>query len=196
MTGVQTCALPISVAAARSVHLNGTLTGAAGQAVGLDVGLTRSGGLAGTITQGGVPLSIIDAAGTVYIKATRAFLAELDVSASICTVMCGRYVAMSSAKGDQLARELSMPQMLQSVTGSLPAFTRTGTQTINGQLAQVLHGADGSTLAVAATGTPYPVEAISPRGQRGRLGFSQWNSVPLPAPPPASQVINLSKLGG
>jgi hypothetical protein len=185
-----------AVLAAGSVHLNGTLTGAAGQAVGLDVGLTRSGGIAGTVTQGGVPLTIVDAAGTVYIKATRAFLAELNVSASVCSVMCGKYVAMSSAKGDQLARELSMPQMLHSVTGNLPAFTSTGTQTINGQLAQVLRGSDGSTLAVAATGTPYPVAAISPPGQRDRLGFSQWNSVPQPTPPPASQVINLSKLGG
>jgi hypothetical protein len=188
--------MKLAVRAATSVHLNGTLTGTGSATVGLDVGLTRSSGFSGTVTQDGIPLTIIDAAGKVYIRATRAYLAELNVPAAVCSVMCGKYVAMSSAKGDALAGQLTMSQMLQSVTGSLPAFTKAGTQTINGQRAQVLHGADGSTLAVAATGTPYPVEAVSPAGSRGGLAFSQWNSVPKPVAPPASQVIDLSKLGG
>jgi hypothetical protein len=188
--------MKLAVRAATSVHLNGTLTGTGSATIGLDVGLTRSSGFSGTVTQGGIPLTIIDADGKVYILATRAFLAELNVPAAVCSVMCGKYVAMSPAKGDALAGQLTMSQMLQSVTGSLPAFTNAGTQTVNGQRAQVLHGADGSTLAVAAAGTPYPVEAISPPGGRGGIVFSRWNSVPKPVPPPASQVIDLSKLGG
>jgi glucose/arabinose dehydrogenase len=194
--------MKLAVQAAASVHLNGTLsgtgtgTGTGAKTVGLDVSLTRSSGFSGTVTQNGIPLTIIDAGGTVYIRATKAFLAELNVPAAVCSVMCGKYVAMSRAKGDALAGQLDMSQMLQSVTGRLPAFTKAGTQTVNGQRAQVLTGADGSTLAVAATGTPYPLEAISPHGGRDRIAFSQWNSVPTPAAPPASQVIDLSKLGG
>jgi hypothetical protein len=192
-----------AVRAASSVHLTGTLGGAGGaggagggKAVGIDVGVTRSGAFSGTVTQRGVSLTIINAGGTVYIRATRAFLAQLNVPAAVCSVLCGKYVAMSPAKGDALAGELNMPVMLQSITGRLPAFTETGTQTVDGQRARVLRGADGSTLAVASTGTPFPVEAISPQGQHGRLGFSQWNSVPPPVPPPAGQVIDLTKLGG
>lgn len=192
--------MKLAVQAAASVHLDGTLTGTGTgtgtRTVGLDVGLTRSSGFSGTVTQNGVPLTIIDAGGTVYIRATKAFLAELSVPAAVCSVMCGKYVAMSRAKGDALAAQLDMSQMLQSITGRLPAFTKAGTQTVNGQRAQVLTGADRSTLAVAATGTPYPLEAISPPGGRDRIAFSQWNSVPKPAAPPASQVIDLSKLGG
>ena len=189
--------MKLAVRAATSVHLNGTLTGTGSATIGLDVGLTRSSGFSGTVTQGGgIPLTIVDADGKVYILATRAFLAELNVPAAVCSVMCGKYVAMSPAKGDALAAQLAMSQMLQSVTGSLPAFTNAGTRTINGRRAQVLHGADGSTLAVAATGAPYPVEAISPSGGRGGIAFSRWNSVPKPVAPPASQVIDLSKLGG
>jgi hypothetical protein len=188
--------MKLAVRAATSVHLNGMLTGTGSATIGLDVGLTRSSGFSGTVTQGGIPLRIIDADGTVYILATSAFLAELNVPAAVCSVLCGKYVAMSPAKGDALAGQLTMSHMLQSVTGSLPAFTSAGTQTINGQRAQVLHGADGSTLAVAATGAPYPVEAISPSGGRGGIAFSRWNSVPKPVAPPASQVIDLSKLGG
>jgi hypothetical protein len=189
-------AMRAAVRAARSVHLTGTLSGTGGKTVSLDVGLIRSGGFSGTVTQGGVPQTIINAGGTVYVKATRAFLSELNVSAAVCAVMCGKYVAMSSAKGNALAGELSMPGMLRPFTGSLPAFTSAGTKTINGRSAQVLHGADGSTLAVAATGIPYPVQVISPRGAHGRLSFSQWNSVPAPVAPPASKVIDLSRLLG
>ena len=187
--------MKLAVRAATSVHLNGTLTGTGSATVGLDVGLTRSGGFSGTVTQGGIPLTVIDAAGKVYIRATRAYLSELNVPAAVCSVICGKYVAMSPANSDALAGQLTMSQMLQSVTGSLPAFTNAGMQTINGQRVQVLHGADGSTLAVAATGPPYPVEAVSPAGRRGELAFSHWNSVPKPVAPPASQVVDLSKLG-
>jgi hypothetical protein len=182
--------------AATSVHLTGSLSGTGGKTVGLNVGLTRSGRFSGTVAENGATLTIINAGGKVYIKATRAFLAQLNAPAAVCSLMCGKYVAMSPAQGDELAGQLSMVPLLQSITGRLPAFTSAGTQTINGQLAQVLHGADGSTLAVAATGQPYPVEAISPHNSHGSIGFSQWNSVPPPVAPPVSQVIDLSKLGG
>ena len=184
-----------AVQAAASVHVTGTLNGTGARTVGLDVGLTRSGGFAGTVTRSGVPLTIIDAGGQVYIRATRAFLAELNVPAAVCSVMCGKYVLMSRAKGDALAGQLDMSRMLQSITGRLPAFTKAGTQTVDGRRAQLLTGADGSTLAVAAGGLPYPLEAISPHGGRDRIAFSRWNGVPKPAAPPPGQVIDLRRLG-
>jgi hypothetical protein len=140
-------------------------------------------------------LTIINAGGKVYIKATRSFLALLHVPAVVCSVMCGKYVEMSAAQGAALTGELSMPQLLQSITGKLPVFTSAGIQTVSGQPAQILHGADGSTLAVAATGKAYPIEAISSRDKHGSLSFSQWNSVPPPVAPAASQVIDVNKLG-
>jgi hypothetical protein len=185
-----------AIRTATSVHLTGSLSETGGKTVGLNVGLTRSGLFSGTVAEGGTTLTIINAGGKVYIKATRAFLAQLNVPAAVCSLMCGKYVAMSSAQGDELAGQLNMTRLLGSISGRLPAFTSAGTKTINGQLAQVLRGADGSTLAVAATGRPFPVEAISPHDSRGSISFSQWNSVPPPATPPASQVIDLSKLGG
>jgi hypothetical protein len=189
-------AMKAAVRSASSVRMTGTLSGPGGQTVGLDVGLIRSGGFSGTVTQGGVRQTIINAGGTVYIKATRAFLAQLHVPAAVCSVMCGKYVAMTAARGDALAGELSMPQLLRSFTGTLPGFTRARPQTINGRSVQVLHGSDGSTLALAATGPPFPVEVISPPGRHGRVSFSQWNQVPRPAAPPAGTVIRLSKLTG
>lgn len=185
-----------AIRTATSVHLTGSLSETGGKTVGLNVGLTRSGLFSGTVAEGGTTLTIINAGGRVYIKATRAFLAQLGVPAAVCSLMCGKYVAMSSAQGDALAGQLNMTQLLQEISGRLPAFTSSGTRIINGQLAQVLRGADGSTLAVAATGRQYPVEAISPHHSRGSISFSRWNSVPPPVTPPARQVIDLSKLGG
>ncbi len=126
-------AMKAAVRAARSVHLSGTLSGTGGRSVDIDIGLTRDRGFAGTLTRSGAPETIIDAGGTVYVKATRALLGQLHAPAAVCTVICGKYVALTAAKGDALAGELSMPAMLSSFTGKLPAFTRAGTQTVNGR---------------------------------------------------------------
>jgi len=54
-----------AVRAATSVHVTGTLSGTGGKTVGLNVGLIRSGAFSGTVTQGGVTLTIINAGGKV-----------------------------------------------------------------------------------------------------------------------------------
>ncbi|HTS95372.1 MAG TPA: hypothetical protein VMI33_02030 [Streptosporangiaceae bacterium] len=182
------------VKAARSVHLDGVLR-SGGKAIGLNLGLTSSGGFAGTITENGVPLTLVDAGDKVYVKATAPFLAQLRVPASACSIMCGKYVEMSGSQGDELAGNLNMSSLLASFTGRLPRFTDAGTTTVAGHAGQVLLGPDGSRLVVAAAGPPYPLQAVARQGN-GSLDFSQWNAVPRPVAPPAGQVIDLSKLTG
>jgi len=183
-----------AVNAASSVHLDGVLHDG-GRTVALDIGLVRSGGFAGTIAGNDVPLTLIDAGGKVYVKATPAFLRELRVSSAVCSLMCGKYVELTSAQTSALAGDFTMRTLLGSLTGALPRLADAGTTTVNGQHARVLRASDGSTLDVAATGSPYPLRVIG-KAHRGRLDFSQWNSVPRPVAPPASQVINVSQLGG
>jgi hypothetical protein len=183
-----------AVNAANSVHLDGVLHNS-GRAVALDVGLLRSGGFAGTIVGNGVPLTLIDTGGKVYIKATPAFMREMKVSSAVCSVICGKYVELTSAQTRALAGNFTMRNLLASLTGTLPEFADAGTTTVNGRQARVLRASDGSMLDVAATGTPYPLRAIG-KAHSGWLDFTQWNSVPQPAAPPASQVINMSSLGG
>ena len=187
-----------AVQAASSVHLSGVLRNG-GKPIGLNLGLIRSGEFSGTLTQNGIPLMIIDVGGKVYVKATAAYLRELKVPASVCSIMCGKYVEVSSAQARSLTGSLSMSALLSSFTGKAPPFTNGGTTTVAGQKGQVLLGPDGSRLVVAATGTPYPLQAVgrqSNGGQQsnGTLNFSRWNAVPRPATPPASQVINLNKI--
>lgn len=185
-----------AVQTATSVHVAGQLV-ADGRPLALDLGVHKSGQLAGTITTQGVPLTIIDTGGKAYIKATPAFLALLRQSPAVCKLICGKYVLATGGKEDQLTGSLGMQSLLGSMTRRQPpAITSAGTTTVNGAPARVLRGADGSTLAVAARGAPYPlrVTAAPARGREGTLEFSQWNSVPLPAAPPAAKVIDLRQL--
>jgi hypothetical protein len=182
-----------AVSGANSVHLNGVLR-SSGRAVGLDIGLIKSGEFSGTITDNGVPLTLTDTGGKLYVKATPAFLKQLRVSPALCSLMCGKYVELTTAQSGALAGNFTMRKLLASLTGSLPKFADAGTTTVRGQQAQVLRAADGSMLDVAATGTPYPLRAVG-KGHNGQLDFTQWNSVPHPAAPPANQVINMASLG-
>jgi hypothetical protein len=187
-----------AVQAASSVHLSGVLRNG-GKPIGLNLGLIRSGEFSGTLTQNGIPLTLIDAGGKVYVKATAAYLRELKAPASVCAVMCGKYVEVSSAQARSLSGSLGMSALLASFTGKLPQLTNAGTTTVAGREGQVLQGPDGSRLVVAATGTPYPLQAVGRQSNGGKqsngtLDFSQWNAVPRPTAPPASQVINLNKI--
>ncbi|HEY2553251.1 MAG TPA: hypothetical protein VGI64_22020 [Streptosporangiaceae bacterium] len=185
-----------AVQSATSVHVTGQLV-ADGRPLALDLGMHSSGQLAGTITTQGVPLTIIDTGGKGYVKATPAFLALLRQSPAVCKLICGKYVLTTGAKEEQLTSSLGMRSLLGALTRrQSPAITSAGTTTVNGAAARVLRGADGSTLAVAARGAPYPlrVTAAPARGREGSLEFSQWNSVPLPAAPPAAKVIDLRQL--
>ena len=56
-----------------------------------------------------------------------------------------------------------------------------------------MRASDGSTVYVAAQGPPYPLRLT--KGS-SRADFTQWNSVTIPPPPPASQIVDLSQLTG
>jgi hypothetical protein len=187
-----------AVRAASSVHLSGVLRNG-GKPIGLNLGLLRSGEFSGTLTQNGIPLRLIDAGGKVYVKATAAYLKELKAPASLCSVMCGKYVEVSPAQARSLSGNLGMSALLSSFTGKMPRFTNAGRTTVAGRPGQVLRGPGGSRLVVAAAGPPYPLQAVgrpsnAGGASNGTLTFSQWNAVPRPAAPPASQVINLNKI--
>ena len=100
------------------------------------------------------------------MKATAAYLKELKAPASVCAVMCGKYVEVSSAQARSLSGSLGMSALLASFTGKLPQFTNAGTTTVAGREGQVLRGPDGSRLVVAATGTPYPLQAVGAGSRR------------------------------
>lgn len=181
---------------ARSVHLAGNLR-SHGTAVGLDVSMDRSGAFSGSIDNEGTRLDIVDTSKRVYVKVTSAFLKLSGAQASACQRACGKFVAAPAGLANSIGGDLTMEKLLGNVRQALPSYVKAGMTTITGQQALVLHGSDGSTLYVAATGTRYPLRAVAAKPDNaGALDFSEWNAVPAITAPPASEVISISQLVG
>ena len=162
--------------------------------MGLNLGVHRSGDLAGSITENGVPLQVIVAGGKSYVKATSAFLNQLRQPASICTAICGKWIELPANRAKQLTQSLSLANLTRALRGQTPRIAGTSVTAVAGHQAYQLRASDGATLSVAANGTHYPLVVTGPHGD-GTVRFSQWNSVPAPSPPPKGQTINVSIIG-
>ena len=123
----------------------------------------------------------------------------MHVPASACAMVCGRYLVLPAASargmtGNMGWGELMNPSAFRGNPGA--GVTVTGPVTINSRQAWKVSG-KGGTGYVAAHGPAYPLRITTPGGQgAGQIDFTQWNSVTIPGPPPASQQVDLSKLGG
>jgi hypothetical protein len=188
--------LKAAMSHATSVHLTGQLR-SHGSEVDLNVSMIRSGALAGLIESGATKLDIVADGRTVYIKVTSAFLKLAQAPAAACSRACGKYVTEPATQAAAITGDFSMSSLLAGVASELPSYRRAGTAMIGGRPALDLRGSDGSTLYVAATGTPFPLRAIAPASSdAGELNFSQWNAVPPVTAPPAADVISLGQLAG
>jgi hypothetical protein len=79
---------------------------------------------------------------------------------------------------------------VSSLAHPLGTLSKAGT-TVGGMAAILLKSATGVTVAVAAHGTPFPLEIVSPGS--GSLTFTDWNK-PVTVKKPASY-INVAQLG-
>jgi hypothetical protein len=179
---------------ASSVHVSGSIT-QAGKQLGLDLSLTRAGGLSGRLSASGAGFFVLSTHGSTYIKVTGAFLRYAHLSTTACTLMCGKYLKLTSSQAQGMTGSLSMATLLGGTAKTSPHVRNVGTATVNGQRAWVLRGSDGTTAYVAAQGNHYLLRLVPPGG-KGRLDFTQWNAVKIPAPPPPGQVVDLSQLHG
>jgi len=193
-----TSSMQSSVRNASGVHVSGQLS-RDGVPLGIDLNLTRDGDAAGTISQRGTPLHVIAAKSKIYIEVTPAFLRETRMPAAACARACGKWIELTQGQASQLTGELSMQKLLTPLmfgqapaSGHAPKLTTAGRTTVHGQPAWVLRASDGSTVAVSAAAQHYPLVARSGRTQQQVVTFSQWNSVPAPTPPPASQLLHLN----
>ena len=181
---------------AESVHLYGTIP-SGGENFGIDVRYNRSGNLTGTFTLGGVTADVVVTGGHSYLKG-RALFAKY-AGAQAAALIGDRWVAVPAGAGPgadivasistftdfaKLADALSMP--------SGGAVTKGASTTVDGQAVVALRDAD-STLYVATTGKPYPVE-VKPQTGSQALHFASWDAaVDVSAPRDA---LDFSALGG
>ena len=181
---------------AESVHMAGSVNQGSQTAT---INMSFSGNsVAGTVGLNGASFELLSLNSTTYIKLDAAFLKYAKAPASACATICGKYVELPASSASQITGSLNMQQLMNQVFSdkNMNAAASSGCvfspATVNGQ--SVLQCRQGSyTVDVAAHGKPYLVFFSGPHGEH--IAFSEWNSVTLPAAPPASKVISLNKLG-
>src|SRR5581483_9386312 len=156
----------------------------------------------GTIGQGGngtmsfstsgQTYHIVLANGSVYLDGAgiRYLLASADPS--LTGTKCVQFAA-----GDSTISGLTDAANSQSLADSLKKLgnlTNGGTTTVNGQPGIVLNAADGSTIVVAGSGTPYPLQLKTSTGET--VNFSNFSSNPPSVNPPTGCLNYQSLVGG
>jgi hypothetical protein len=193
-----TSSMQTSVRNASGVHVAGQFS-RNGVPLGIDLDVTKNGDAAGTISQRGTPLHIVATNSKIYIEVTPAFLRETSMPAVACAMACGKWAELTQGEASQLTGDLSMQKLLTALifgeaqtSAQAPQLTKAGSTTVDGQPAWLLRADDGSTVAVSAAATHYPLAARSGRSPHQVVTFSKWDSVPAPNPPPASQLLDRS----
>jgi hypothetical protein len=175
---------------ATSFHIAAVVT-QGGSKVSVNMSMTRSGDMSGTMSVNKRPVNVLVTQGHAYLKVTSGLLKSQNLPTAACTLICGKYLKVPASQAKSMLNGMDMSSFLGQV--SVPQLSYVRTVTVDGQPAWQMRASDGSTVYVAAQGPPYPLRLT--KGP-SRADFTQWNSVTIPPPPPASQVVDLSQLTG
>jgi hypothetical protein len=181
---------------ATAVHIAGSIQEGA-TPLTLDLHLVAAKGGSGHMSENGVGFDIVRVGDKAYIRGSNAFYKKF-AGASAAQLLQGKWLVGSAATG-RFAALTPLTDLHAFFTGALgrhDKLTKGAVTTVNGQKVVALKdGANGGTLYVATTGTPYPVELVSPgNGKEGKVAFDQWNTtVTITAPKGA---VDISKLNG
>jgi hypothetical protein len=182
---------------ATSVRVTGRLT-ENGTPEALNLSMFTNGDLTGTLSANGQPpVSLIVVNKSVYVLVTAAFLKSAVGSAVSCDGLCGKYISVAGSQASSLTSGLSLTGLLKDFSDLKRAGqSPVGTTTVDGQKAFVFKDtADNATLDVAATGPAYPLRITGQaKSTAATIIFSDWNKVPTPTAPPASDIVDPSKL--
>jgi hypothetical protein len=183
---------------ARSVRISGTVH-QGGKNLGLNLAMTRSGGMSGQISEDGAAFTVLTTQGQTYLELSAAFLKLSRLPAAACTLFCGKYLEFTPVQSQQLLSGLNMPSLMDSITNSiadLHAATYVGTGTANAQPAWLLMDRGGDLAYIALHGRPYLLRVVEAQPSAGAVSLTQWDAVQIPAPPPPGQIVSVSQLTG
>jgi hypothetical protein len=181
---------------ATSVHVGGS--GISGNTpLSLDLYLVAGKGGRGHLTLNGLSFDIVRIGPNVYFKGDSRFWSHFG-SGLLVALLKGRWLEepVSHRNLASFAPLTDLPKLFHAILGTHGKLTKGATTTVNGQeaIAIVDRSSSGGTLYVAATGTPYPLELVSPGSKHGSISFDQWNQ-PMALSAPANP-IDVSKLKG
>ena len=180
--------------AASSVHVAGALNDS-GKSLALDLVLAHGKGK-GTMAESGLSFQIVRVGNVAYIKGTDAFLQQF-AGAAAAQLFHDKWLKgpVGSGRLASLAPLTDIVELFNGAFGTHGKLTNEGETTYKGQkVVAIKDSSDGSTLYVAATGTPYPLAPPAAARRRAPITFDHWNdSVSIDAPKGA---VDIGKLGG
>jgi hypothetical protein len=176
-------------AAARSVHLNGTLY--SGGALKIDLVAFGNGDLAGFMTGPlGNTLHLIIVNGKTYLESNASFWEKwFKVPPAKADKLASTWILSSTSSGSSSG--LSIKNAFEF--SSTAKLSNAGKSIIAGQSVVGVRDATGKTLWIASTGKGYPVALTTvSSGKNYTVTFSDWNADNLPTPP--KNVVPISSI--
>ena len=157
--------------------------------------LTKN-GATGTMSQSTGSFQLIATTDTIYIKGDGNFNTTF-AGGEASKLLEGKWLAIP-AGGAQAQSFKSMASTSeffgQLLTSDRKLTKTTDTKVVDGVTCIGLTDEGKGTLWVATTGEPLPMSIDPPPGQNGSLPFTDWNASVTIEPPPADQVVDISKL--
>ena len=180
--------------AASSVHVAGALSDQ-GKSLAIDLVLAHGKGK-GRIAQGGLFFEMVRVGNVAYIKGTDGFLQQF-AGATAAQLLHDKWLKGPVGTGPlaSLAPLTDIDKLFNGAFGTHGKLTNKGETLFQGQkVVAIKDASDGSTLYVAASGTPYPLAAGQGGTSKSSIRFDHWNdAVSIDAPKGA---VDIGKLGG
>jgi hypothetical protein len=160
----------------------------------LDLELVRGKGGAGSFETGGNAFRVRRLGGTIYLQGSNAYYRKLGGPNAV-QVLRGRWLKAPANSGEvaEFANYVDIDAMVKLIeegtksTGTLSKHTAT----VNGQPAVVITDSGSESVAVAATGRPYPLQLTA---ADGKVVVDRWDRPAQLTTP--TKTIDSSKLTG
>jgi hypothetical protein len=143
----------------------------------------------------GAKLNLVNVGGKLYLRAGGDFWAQNGIPASAASLLDGRWVVVpGQAAGalSQFSLKGLADQLRHPSNGTIKDAVHTGT--VDGRKVVVVTESDGSTLDVAATGTPYPLRIVDKDSESSTITASEFGKKTTITAP--SGALDLSQLAG
>jgi hypothetical protein len=178
---------------AASVHLAGSIV-SEGKPISIDMQLLAGKGGKGRITLEGLAIRLIRVEQAIYIGGSAAFYRHI-AGAAAAQLLQGKWLKAPENGGNfsSLASLTELGKLIDTALAEHGSLRKGATTSVAGhQVVPLEDVANGGTLYVAASGTPYPVEIVKKGGSGGSILFNNWNQpVTLTAP---ANAININQL--
>lgn len=147
----------------------------------------HDGDVGGSLTMSGSVMQMMTLGDDLYVNAPASFY-EAEGAGDAASIVAGKWLeipASSALSGVSAITSLSYLTDLSKALKPQGEVVADGTGIVGGQSVVIIKdSANGDTMAVAASGTAYPVQLRKATPPTWTLDLSNWNSVPAFTPPP------------